>query len=353
MPRNASENVALPTLDYETWKELVRAMGGRFNPEGIDPKAFIGWLRPMSVFGLTAAEVSSNAQRVERTQRDVRLDGADHYIAIFQVAGQSALTHNEQALRCDVGDVVLVDVARPATFFASVGAELWKSVALLLPRRSLISHLGFEPRGGLYRRGGTAAGRLLLDLIRNPGEGGGSAHPCANSHMRLAVYDLVGALFAPVDPAPSRHADKLFMRVRSIIKDGFADPDLCPDEAAARAGISLRYLQKLSRSAARPAVNSSIRSVLIRPHVFCIARRSWPQINTSARLLTLAAFAATHISREGSDTGSVTHQVHVPQDIFALGSGPNERVPSELTTTGERLAVLDSPSGSRWLPGME
>ena len=57
MPRDASENVALPTLDYETWKELVRAMGGRFNPEGIDPKAFIGWLRPMSVFGLTAAEV--------------------------------------------------------------------------------------------------------------------------------------------------------------------------------------------------------------------------------------------------------------------------------------------------------
>jgi AraC-like DNA-binding protein len=63
--------------------------------------------------------------------------------------------------------------------------------------------------------------------------------------MRLAVYDLVGALVAPVEPAPSRHADKLFTRVRSIIKDGFADPDFCPDEAAARAGISLRYLQKL------------------------------------------------------------------------------------------------------------
>ena len=35
------------------------------------------------------------------------------------------------------------------------------------------------------------------------------------------------------------------MRVSSIIKDGFADPDFCPDEAATRAGISLRYLQKL------------------------------------------------------------------------------------------------------------
>jgi AraC-like DNA-binding protein len=35
------------------------------------------------------------------------------------------------------------------------------------------------------------------------------------------------------------------MRVRGIIKDGFADPDLDPCEVAARAGISLRYLQKL------------------------------------------------------------------------------------------------------------
>ena len=56
---------------------------------------------------------------------------------------------------------------------------------------------------------------------------------------------LVGALFAPSDPAPARHSDKLFMRVRGIIKDGFADPDLDPCEVAARAGISLRYLQKL------------------------------------------------------------------------------------------------------------
>jgi len=56
---------------------------------------------------------------------------------------------------------------------------------------------------------------------------------------------------AEIIKAPiSRHlgrsnADKLFMRVRSVIKDGFADPDFGPCEAAARAGISLRYLQKM------------------------------------------------------------------------------------------------------------
>src|SRR5262249_58024289 len=47
-------------------------------------------------------------------------------------------------------------------------------------------------------------------------------------------------------PLPvSRHAARLFARIRDIIKDGFADPDFGPREVAAETGISLRYLQKL------------------------------------------------------------------------------------------------------------
>jgi AraC-like DNA-binding protein len=64
--------------------------------------------------------------------------------------------------------------------------------------------------------------------------------------MRLALYDLVGALFAPSEPSVgSRHSDKLFKRIRGIIEDSFADPDFGPNEVAAETGISLRYLQKL------------------------------------------------------------------------------------------------------------
>jgi AraC-like DNA-binding protein len=64
--------------------------------------------------------------------------------------------------------------------------------------------------------------------------------------MRLAVYDLLGALFAPSDPMPaSLHTDKLFRRICDIIRDRYADPDFGPCEVAVEAGISLRYLQKL------------------------------------------------------------------------------------------------------------
>jgi AraC family transcriptional activator of tynA and feaB len=62
----------------------------------------------------------------------------------------------------------------------------------------------------------------------------------------LAVYDLIGEIFTASDPqSVSLYTDKQFGRVRAIIKERFADPDLRPRDVPAEAGISLRYLQKL------------------------------------------------------------------------------------------------------------
>jgi len=116
-------------------------------------------------------------------------------------------------------------------------------LTLRLPRKSVRSHLGFEPLGGVGRHG-TRISRLLFDLIhdvdREP------TRSPANLYTQLAVYDLVGALFAPSDPRSlTRGSDKLFQRICGVIRDGFPDPDFGPVEVAAEAGVSLRYVQKL------------------------------------------------------------------------------------------------------------
>jgi AraC-like DNA-binding protein len=164
---------------------------------------------------------------------------------VFQVAGQSTIYQNDQCVQLAVGDVALIDVARPITWVSDDGNV--RHLSLHLPRRSLVSHLGFEPQGGACRRSGTPAGRLLYEIVLDALNGGGSACPPADSYMQLAVYNLLGALFAPPDSLSlsSGHANKLFMRIRSLIKDRFADPDFGPPQAASAAGISLRYLQKL------------------------------------------------------------------------------------------------------------
>jgi NAD(P)H-nitrite reductase large subunit len=60
--------------------------------------------------------------------------------------------------------------------------------------------------------------RLLSDVVRDAFNGDAPPFSPADTYMPLAVYDLVGAIFAPSDPSPvSSHADKLFTRMRGVV----------------------------------------------------------------------------------------------------------------------------------------
>jgi AraC family transcriptional regulator, positive regulator of tynA and feaB len=228
-------------LGYGEWRAFLHSFCG-CSSEGIKSDAFNGWVRALAGSGLVAADIGGNAPRIVRTQQDVRLDGLEHYSMIFQVAGRSVMTQKDRVVRLAAGDVVIADAGRPATCFLDDNSAQW--LVLHLPRQSLVSHLGFEPEGG-SGRGGTVA-RLLFDVVRDALKGDGPPFSPADSYMQLAVYDLVGALFASSDPWPvSRHTDKLFAHIRRLIEDRFSEPDLGPSEVAAEAGVSLRYLQKL------------------------------------------------------------------------------------------------------------
>jgi AraC-like DNA-binding protein len=239
-----------PRLSLDEMAALLRStIGGDY--EVSNPNAFGAWMRRRSVYGIAAAAIKvqwglaavdhgGTIYRLPPTRRDA---DTDWYCALFQVAGRCALTQNEHTVQLGVGDVGLMDGARPSTRLSEGGSQ-W--LCIYLPRQSLISHLGFEPQTCLYGPGGTLAARVLHQLVLD-GIGDDEA-PAASAgpHMRLALYDLLGALFAPSDPGPvSRHADRLFARIRSVIKDCCADPDFGPAEVAAETGISLRYVQKL------------------------------------------------------------------------------------------------------------
>ena len=131
---SSGDFLGTPNLNYEAWRDAVRSFCGRYTPDGIEPKAFSGRARLRTIFGFRAVELSSNAYRLERTHQDVRGDARDHYCAIFQMAGQSRVVQNDRIVELTVGDVALVDAARPVTFVSEKGGEYWGS--LQLQRRS-------------------------------------------------------------------------------------------------------------------------------------------------------------------------------------------------------------------------
>ena len=269
---SSGDFLSTPNLDFEAWRNTVRLICGRYTPDGIEPKTFSGRARARSVCGFRAVDLSCNAHRLERTHQDVRADARDHYYAIFQMTGQSRIIQNDRNLELTVGDVALVDAARPVTYVSEKGSPRWGS--LQLERRSLMSHLGLEPRCP-SRRSGAAAARPLRQLLQDAVEDEQSMSVSANAYMRLAFYDLLGAIFAPSDPEDtSLHTDRLFARICDIIKDHFANPDFGPCEVAAQAGISLRYLQKLF-TARNSTCSSFIHSVRLDQAARLLERRSF------------------------------------------------------------------------------
>src|SRR5205807_2069987 len=110
-----------------------------------------------------AVDLSFNAHRLERTCQDVRVDAMDHYYPVFQMTGQSRVIQNDRTIELSVGDVALLDAARPVTYVCETGSDQWWG-SLQLPRRSLVSHLGLEPRCP-SRCSGAAAARLLRQLL--------------------------------------------------------------------------------------------------------------------------------------------------------------------------------------------
>jgi AraC family transcriptional regulator, positive regulator of tynA and feaB len=244
----SSSLIALPAdpepMDYEEWRAQVRSVCGRYSPEGADPKTFSGSIRRVSVWGCKAVVISCNVHRVERTSRDVRLDGKKYYYAMLYLAGRTTMIQNDRVEKLVVGDIGLVDATQPVTYIAENRTVRWLCVRV--PRQSVIAHLGFEPEGGLCRRGQTPANRLFFHLIQEAVNECSPACASAKPYMQLAIYDLLGALFAtPHLPSISSRTDKLFKQICNIVRDRFADPDLSPSQVATEAGISLRYLQQL------------------------------------------------------------------------------------------------------------
>jgi AraC family transcriptional activator of tynA and feaB len=258
-------------LDGETWKGIIRSLGGRYSPIDTETGTFAGRVRPRNLCGLVAMDLSCNALRIERTHRDVRLDGKDHYYIVFQIAGKTASAQNGQIAELAVRDVALIEAIRPVTYFPEKDSRV---LTLQLPRRSLISHLGWEPKGGLCRCGETFTARHLFHLVQDAASEGTFASASTETYIQFAIYDFLGALFAESDLRDiSGHTGKLFDRICGTIKSRFVDPDFGPFEVATEAGISLRYLQKIF-TARRSSCTYFIQSVRLDHAAHLLHRRA-------------------------------------------------------------------------------
>src|SRR6476660_7847901 len=114
--RAGGDFVDAQKFDYDAWKDALRPHWGWYSPQAIEHKAFAGIARLRSVCGFVGMDITCNAPRIERTQRDIRVDEVDHFSAVFQMAGRFKCRPHDRAVHPRVGVVARVDSARPVTY---------------------------------------------------------------------------------------------------------------------------------------------------------------------------------------------------------------------------------------------
>jgi AraC family transcriptional regulator, positive regulator of tynA and feaB len=232
---------------FDEWAETLRGICGCFHPILGDGHEFTGWALRRRIGGLDALDAGIGVDRLERSATDVRRDGRDMYFLVVQAAGNSVVEQSSGIAHLAAGDVTLIDSDRPSTlYYAKKPAHI---VSLRIPKKTIISHLGFEPRTAALGDAGSfmtkALANLLIQVTALEQQYGDNAR---GHFLSCAILDLIGSLFLThaddLVPSSVQNA-RLYARICAIVKQKFLDPDLTSSAVAAEAGISLRYVQKL------------------------------------------------------------------------------------------------------------
>lgn len=194
---------------------------------------------------LLLAELEATPHVHRRTPHNIRQADAMFFQAAVLTKGAASLQQEGRIAQLAPGDLVVYENSRPFTWTFT---DPWAVTVLSIPsdavrltdsERRAMSARRLSGRDGLS---GVVA-RFVLDLIRH-----GSEIPDAQSERILAqASDLAISLFATsanAEYADARHRT-LLDRIKGYIEVHFSDPGLTPDEIAAAANISTRYLHKL------------------------------------------------------------------------------------------------------------
>jgi AraC-like DNA-binding protein len=194
---------------------------------------------------LLFAELEATPHVHRRTPRQIRQADAMYFQIAILTKGAASLQQDGRLAQVTPGDFVVYENSRPFTWTFS---EPWAVTVLSIPsdavrltesERRAMSARRLSGRDGLS---GVVA-RFVLDLTRHAPD----IRDAQAERVLAQASDLAIALLATPTNAEFADAQRRTMldRIKGYIATHFRDPALNPDEIAAAANISTRYLHKL------------------------------------------------------------------------------------------------------------
>ena len=210
-------------------------------------RSFRGIIRAASLDVLSLALFESDAATVKRTQQCLRRDADDDLLVCMQTAGSMTVHQDGRDAVLAVNDMVLIDARRPSSLSIGTGHG---SLVVKVPRGELQGRLGdvttltARAINGRQPAAALASGFLAMLPAHIDALDGQTGAKIA--HQALDLVALAFAANASVrHVALSSRREAALLRLKAAIEGALYDHTLKPVNAAAAAGISVRYANEL------------------------------------------------------------------------------------------------------------
>ena len=232
----------------EYWQAALQDVCGEFRTHFVEKNSFTGSISSRNVGGIDIARISSNAERITRSRKQVANASDDYCFLIAQISGCSMMRQNGQEALLEKNDVTLIDSGRPSDFCFDGSFE---QLSVHLPRKTIENKLRDKNIPcALQIPGKDGLGSILTNFMARLYDEADHFSPTQGAGLREAIFDLATAAIladTPLtsDPAISQATLSQIGHIQNFILARLPDPTLTPSSVAAAYGISTRHLHRM------------------------------------------------------------------------------------------------------------
>jgi AraC-like DNA-binding protein len=242
MPKLWSTADVHPRDRVAFWVDAVCDTFVRLDCEPGRGRAFFGEIAADMAGELQIGTVTSTAQVVTRSPRQIDRAPADFFLINVQRSGRSLVRQDGRETELRAGDFALYDSTRP--YELAFDGD-FSQIVLQMPRALLQNRLGAPERFTALRiEGSTNVGSLLSPLLRELPSRLSAIPAAARQRTAHNVLDLIATALLAEDSKAPIPAGMTLVHVKLWIETHLSEP-LSAERIAASCGLSVRHLNRL------------------------------------------------------------------------------------------------------------